>query len=215
MFKRLRKNNVSKQEKAEAAAAGSSSSSKNGRGTPSPASQAPKWTFRQLDRHELQELLNLDVQAIALDVQREAQIKYQKEKRRQGRMSLFRKKGEKAQVSVLDQDAKGDVETDMYVEETLEFVAGQSQSAAYYPGIDLKRVSGHDAVEASPSPNLAAADAEKLNDYEQITYDVFDGFVRHHFPNNGEKYQTLDDIDDNMREAAEKQIDALYNQVKE
>lgn len=37
-------------------------------------------TFRPLDRQELQELLNLDVQAIALDVQRQAQIKYQKEK---------------------------------------------------------------------------------------------------------------------------------------
>ena len=187
MFKRLRKNNVSKQEKAKAAAAGSSSSSKNGSGTPSPASQAPKWTFRQLDRHELQELLNLDVQAIALDVQREAQIKYQKEKRRrQGRMSLFRKKGEKAQVSVLDQDSKGDVEADMYVEETLEFVAGQSESTAYCPGIDLKRVGGHDAAGASPS--LAAVDEEKLNEYEQITYDVLDGFARLNFPSDGEKY---------------------------
>ena len=102
------------------------SGSKNGAVvTAKGAQQAPRWTFRQLDRQELQELLNLDVQAIALDVQREAQIKYQKEKgRRQGRMSLFRRKGEKAQTTPTDTDSKSDVESDLYVEETLEFVAG-------------------------------------------------------------------------------------------
>jgi hypothetical protein len=39
-------------------------------------------------------------------------------------MSLFRKKGEKGQVPVPEQDPKADGEADMYVEETLEFVAG-------------------------------------------------------------------------------------------
>jgi hypothetical protein len=48
-----------------------------------------------------------------------------------------------------------------------------------------------------------------------MTYDIFDSFVKLSFPSDGSKYQTLDDIDEKMREAAEKEIDALCDQLKE
>lgn len=38
--------------------------------------------------------------------------------------------------------------------------------------------------------------------------------MKQRFPDDCDKYQTLDDIDEKLSEAAEKEIDELYEQLK-
>ena len=50
-----------------------------------------------------------------------------------------------------------------------------------------------------------------LEEYDQLTYDIFDKFIRHNFAQQTQKYQSIDDIDDQMYQKAENELDALFN----
>ena len=80
----------------------------------------------------------------------------------------------------------------MCVEETLELMAGYEETSAFCPGIGLQRLGGGE--QALPMGEEDGA----LEEYERITYDVFDKFIRHNFAQQAQKYQSIDDIDDQM-----------------
>ena len=53
-----------------------------------------------------------------------------------------------------------------------------------------------------------------MEEYEQITYDVFDKFIRDKFPQAITQYQNLEDVDERVADAAEVELDALCNKLK-
>jgi hypothetical protein len=111
---------------------------------------------------------------------------------------LFKKKGDKV-IPELKPD-----EVDEFVEESLELMAGIKEATSFYPGIDIRRLS---APEEEPPLGIE----EVTDEYEQVTYDSFDKFIRQKFSNEMNKYQSLDDLDGATYEAAERDLDALYN----
>ena len=54
-----------------------------------------------------------------------------------------------------------------------------------------------------------------VDEYERLTYDVLDRFVKQTLKADAEKYHTLEDIDERAYEAAEQELDALCNTLKE
>ena len=53
-----------------------------------------------------------------------------------------------------------------------------------------------------------------MEEYEQITYDVFDRFIRDNFPQAIAQYQNLEDVDERVADATEVELDALCNKLK-
>lgn len=64
-------------------------------------------------------------------------------------------------------------EVDMCVEETMQLIAGEKEAAAFCPGIDLQRLDGGE----EEAPHMEE-DEGRMDEYERLTYEVFDKFVR-------------------------------------
>jgi len=79
-------------------------------------------------------------------------------------------------LAAITQELKEEETDDFCVEETMELIAGQKEASAFCPGIDLQRLGGGDAGLPMEEEN-----GERMDEYEQVTYDVLDRFARKNF----------------------------------
>lgn len=110
---------------------------------------------------------------------------------------------------------KTDEAEDICVEETLQLTAGFQDESTNSPAIDLQRIgdgTNEHLAKTGPDEDRDAI----IDEYTEISYRVFNHFIRQNVPLDvASKYQTLDDIDEILDESAQKDVNRLYQKLKD